>query len=573
MTMKTSIYSKTIQFIKLIRPLTACEGSSRLIQPPQSTHARNIVPLQRRCFRTSIALEIDDKSDGNVDGPCGHGRINTELRQMLEFEEDEDDQEPSNLSNPEPKSYIYNPVLGKASHEVDQATKVLVLQPWFNDARLQACRPPDLQLQECCSLVESVDGLRVEHAEVLRLRSMREKSFFTKGKLQELHGLIQRYKNRGVQAVMINTTRITPRQQHALQTAWNLPVYDRFAIILAIFESRAVTKEARLQVELAKIDYAKSQLVVGERGGYDRQRGGLGALGGSGGETQLERDRRKLNKRQTKIKGMLEVAMRHRQRLRDANEANDMPVVAVVGYTNAGKTALVRALSEDDSLVPENKLFATLDTAVRAGKLPQGTQALFVDTVGFVSDLPTSLVAAFKSTLEDIRTADVLVHVTDASDPDRYDQHASVIEVLSQLDLPDKLLDSRLCVHNKIDLKDSARPDMLEVEVQGASHSKRRHAEALWRKHPALEISVTTGDNLDELRQRIEAAVLAAKGMVDVTLRVKHDRQDVLQFAYKHGTVTQHNVTPDGQYNELHVKLNNAMIGKLKALKEGRHRG
>ena len=222
---------------------------------------------------------------------------------------------------------------------------------------------------------------------------------------------------------------------------------------------------------------------------------------------------------------------------------------------------------------PENKLFATLDTAVRAGKLPKGTQALFVDTVGFVSDLPTSLVAAFKSTLDDIRQADVLIHVTDASDPDRLDQHAAVMEVLAQLDLPEELLRQRICVHNKVDLLSPAQRAAgatVEVEMVGASHSQRRQAEALWLESPAMDVSVTRGDNLGELRTRIEAAVMAVKGVTELTLRVGHDRPDVVQFAYKHGTVVKHTVTDDGTNTVLTVLLPQPMLGKLKALKDAR---
>jgi 50S ribosomal subunit-associated GTPase HflX len=220
---------------------------------------------------------------------------------------------------------------------------------------------------------------------------------------------------------------------------------------------------------------------------------------------------------------------------------------------------------------PENKLFATLDTAVRSGKLPSGTQALFVDTVGFISDLPTSLVAAFKSTLDDIRQADVLVHVTDASDPDRLDQHAAVMEVLDQLDLPDQLLRQRICVHNKVDLLSPAQQAApVEVEMVGASHSQRRQALILWQESPALDVSVTRGDNLNELRRRIEAAVLVAKGVAELTIRIGHDRPDVVQFAYKHGTVVKHTVTDDGKNTVLTVLLPQPMLGKLKALKGSR---
>jgi GTPase len=265
---------------------------------------------------------------------------------------------------------------------------------------------------------------------------------------------------------------LSPGQQRNLEKAWNAKVIDRTGLILEIFGERAHTREGQLQVELAHLTYQKSRLVRSWTH-LERQRGGFGFLGGPG-ETQIEIDRRLIGERITRLKKELETVTRTRSLHRDARRRVPYPIVALVGYTNAGKSTLFNTLT-DAAVVAMDQLFATLDPTMRQLRLPSGRTVILSDTVGFVSDLPHELVAAFRATLEEVLEADVIVHVRDIAHPESEAQSRDVEDVLKQLGIdlhPEDPRDARPVIEalNKMDLLDEVAAEAVEAQVMRARH-------------------------------------------------------------------------------------------------------
>jgi GTP-binding protein HflX len=304
-------------------------------------------------------------------------------------------------------------------------------------------------------------------------------------------------------------------QQRNLEKAWNSKVLDRTAVILEIFGERAATKEGTLQVELAHLNYQRSRLVRSWTH-LERQRGGFGFLGGPG-ESQIESDRRLIAERIVRIKKDLEKVKQTRGLGRQARRKVPFPVVALVGYTNAGKSTLFNRLTESEVLA-KDLLFATLDPTMRGVKLPQGTRIILSDTVGFIADLPTELVAAFRATLEEVLAADIIVHVRDAAHDETEAQKADVLKVLEELGVPEDR--TMLEVLNKIDLLE---PDQQRGLLSGNG------------RKPAVAVSALTGEGLPALLAAFEAGVTRD----NITLTLKLDAADgsALAFAYRHSQV------------------------------------
>jgi GTP-binding protein HflX len=320
----------------------------------------------------------------------------------------------------------------------------LVLHPYLK--HVLSRRTPEARLSEAIALTAAID-LQVVHSLLVPLVKPRPSTFIGQGKVEELAALIA---EKEIGLVVVDCS-LSPVQQRNLEKAWKCKVIDRTALILEIFGARARTHEGILQVELAALEYQKSRLVRSWTH-LERQRGGFGFLGGPG-ESQIEIDRRLIRDRIAKIKRELQGVTRTRDLHRKTRRDVPYPVVALVGYTNAGKSTLFNRLT-GAKILAMDKLFATLDPTLRQVKLPSGLNIMLSDTVGFISDLPHELVAAFRATLEEVREADLLLHVRDISHPDSNEQKQDVLAVLEEL-LDEQSVQSTLIeVWNKIDLLD-----------------------------------------------------------------------------------------------------------------------
>lgn len=385
---------------------------------------------------------------------------------------------------------------------------VIHVEPKNRTASDRALRDAQARLDEAVGLTAAIH-LDVVVAEIAPLARPIPATLLGSGKVEEI-GLLA--KDQEPEVIIVNA-HLTPVQQRNLEKAWNSKVLDRTAVILEIFGERAATREGRLQVELAHLNYQRSRLVRSWTH-LERQRGGFGFLGGPG-ESQIETDRRLIAERITRIKKELETVKRTRGLGRQARKKVPFPVVALVGYTNAGKSTLFNRLTESEVLA-KDLLFATLDPTMRGVKLPHGTQIILSDTVGFIADLPTELVAAFRATLEEVLAADVIVHVRDAAHDETEAQKADVLKVLEELGLPpDRPM---LEVLNKIDLLEP-----------------NQRAGLLRRGGDTLAVSALTGEGVPQLLAGFEAAVTRG----NITLSLKLDAADggALAFAYRHGQV------------------------------------
>lgn len=355
-------------------------------------------------------------------------------------------------------------------------------------------REPEARLDEAKGLALAI-GLDPVYAAAIPLNAFRPATLMGEGKVEEMRLRVEGLKP----VVIIVDATVTPVQQRNLERAWRAKVLDRTGLILEIFGARARTREGQLQVELAHLTYHKGRLVR-QWTHLERQRGGFGFLGGPG-ETQIELDRRIIGDRIVKLKSELEQVKRTRNLHRAARKRVPFPIVALVGYTNAGKSTLFNALTRAD-VVAEDKLFATLDPTMRRLALPDGQTVILSDTVGFVSNLPTQLVAAFRATLEEVLAADLLLHIRDAHHPDSEAQKRDVLSVLGELGVDADATDRMIEVWNKIDLL----------------------PEAAWRPSAndgstgPVAVSALTGFGLDALNHAIGSRLAQAARRVSLTL-------------------------------------------------------
>jgi GTP-binding protein HflX len=342
-------------------------------------------------------------------------------------------------------------------------------------------RSAQAKLEEAVGLAQAI-GIEVSVARNFRLRTPRPATLLGKGQVEEIAALARENEA----GLLIVDAPLTPVQQKALEEEIRTKVIDRTSVILEIFGERAATAEGRLQVELAHLDYQAGRLVRSWTH-LERQRGGFGFLGGPG-ETQIEADRRLIRDRMARIRRELEQVKRTRSLHRDRRQRAPWPVIALVGYTNAGKSTLFNRMT-GGGVLAEDMLFATLDPTMRDVKLPGYDKAILSDTVGFVSDLPTQLVAAFRATLEEVASADLLVHVRDMAHPDRDAQKQDVENVLAQLGVgsDDEGGPPLIEAWNKVDL-------LAEQDRQGL------FAEAE-RRDDAVPVSALTGLGVDRLRE------------------------------------------------------------------------
>ena len=373
-------------------------------------------------------------------------------------------------------------------------------------------RAADARLEEAVGLAAAI-GLAVVHQVVLPLRSRKPATLLGGGQVETLGQIID---EQNVTVAIIDAT-LSPVQQRNLERAWNCKVIDRTALILDIFGERAVTREGALQVELAHLAYQRSRLVRSWTH-LERQRGGFGFLGGPG-ETQIEADRRLIDERLVRLRKDLQQVRRTRGLHRSARKRVPFPVVALVGYTNAGKSTLFNALT-GAAVVARDQLFATLDPTMRGLQLPSGRRIILSDTVGFISELPHELVEAFRATLEEVSEADVILHVRDAAHPDSASQHADVLGVLEDME-HDGALDpgwpSRIIeVMNKADLMGG----VAAVPVRAGS----------------VAVSAITGEGLGALSAAVDRKI--GEGMEIADYDIESSDGARLAWLYRHGEVT-----------------------------------
>jgi GTP-binding protein HflX len=359
---------------------------------------------------------------------------------------------------------------------------------------------------------------------------MRPATLLGKGQVEEIADLAKEHDA----GLLIVDAPLSPVQQKSLEEKVRAKVIDRTSLILEIFGERAATAEGRLQVELAHLDYQAGRLVRTWTH-LERQRGGFGFLGGPG-ETQIEADRRLIRDRMARIRRELEQVKRTRALHRGRRQRAPWPVIALVGYTNAGKSTLFNLMT-GDGVLAEDMLFATLDPTMRNVKIPGFDKAILSDTVGFVSDLPTELIAAFRATLEEVASADVLVHVRDMAHPDREAQAADVEDVLKSLGIGEAEGPMRLEAWNKVDLLNNDDRQALLAEAE--------------RRKDVVPISALTGWGVDDLRERI-AESLRQDSQVH---RVRLDASEGGRLAWLHarGEVLSQEV--EGQSLEVCVRL------------------
>jgi GTPase len=412
------------------------------------------------------------------------------------------------------RAAVVVPVMPRAFRSDDESAQ--------NRPRLT--RSADARHEEAVGLAGAID-LDIVYSVVVVVNDPRPATLLGSGKVEEIAGIV---KENDVEVVIFDHP-LTPVQQRNLEKELNAKVLDRTALILEIFGERARTKEGALQVELAHLNYQKGRLVRSWTH-LERQRGGGGFLGGPG-ETQIEADRRVLQDKIVKLKRELETVRRTRDLHRAKRKKVPFPVVAIVGYTNAGKSTLFNRLT-GAGVLAEDMLFATLDPTLRRVRLPHGTPIILSDTVGFISDLPTHLVAAFRATLEEVVEADLVIHLRDIADPDTTAQAEDVERILGDLGVDASDRKRVIEVWNKIDLLDEGNRARLLGEG------------GVDRPEPPIAISAVTGEGLDALAAVIEQRVSGE--LSEISVKLRPDQLGLTDWLYRNGDVVSREDNEDG---------------------------
>ncbi len=416
---------------------------------------------------------------------------------------------------------------------------VLKQQQPKGETATTAPRSNEAKLEEATGLARAID-LEIAGGVIVTVSQPRPATLMGTGKVEEI-GEMAKAENAGL---IIVDHPLTPVQQRNLEREWKAKVIDRTGLILEIFGRRASTKEGTLQVELAHLNYQKGRLVRSWTH-LERQRGGAGFMGGPG-ETQIEADRRILQDKIVKLERELEQVRRTRQLHRAKRKKVPHPIVALVGYTNAGKSTLFNRIT-GAGVLAEDMLFATLDPTLRRMKLPQGRTVILSDTVGFISDLPTHLVAAFRATLEEVLEADLILHVRDMSDPDNAAQAGDVMRILTDLGIEGQEAEDRILeVWNKID---RLEPEAHEAIADKAAATANVRA-----------ISAVTGEGVDALLEEVSRRISGVMTMT--TIDIAPENLSLLPWLYANAIVDERHDQEDGSVS-LDIRISEAGASEL----------
>lgn len=429
----------------------------------------------------------------------------------------------------------------------DGSTATIVLQPVLRDrnADARAERHPDTLLEETVGLARAI-ALDVLSARAIILNRPRPATLFGQGVVEEVH---ERIDAEEVGLVVVGGP-LSPVQQRNLERAWSCKVIDRTGLILEIFGERARTREGQLQVELAALTYQRSRLVRSWTH-LERQRGGFGFVGGPG-ESQIELDRRMIDERISRLKRELDQVRRTRGLHRQARERVPYPLIALVGYTNAGKSTLFNRLTRAD-VFAEDMLFATLDPTMRRLEMPSGRMAILSDTVGFISELPHDLVAAFRATLEEVVAADIVLHIRDIADPDTEAQRADVEDILKNL-LRDRSENEDDEARMPVVIEVLNKADLLSQEERHALSVRAARDRAL------VVASALNGDGCEDLLAVIDETLAQTGSVTDVDVALSDGA--LMAWLYEKGEVLSRE--DDGMKSHMTVRLNPPDIARLR---------
>uniref|UniRef100_A0A2K6PR08 Putative GTP-binding protein 6 n=1 Tax=Rhinopithecus roxellana TaxID=61622 RepID=A0A2K6PR08_RHIRO len=475
------------------------------------------------------------RGPGNLEGLWGGGRGLRADDGRSRAEDDEEEPEDAD-ENAEEELLQGEPLLPAGTQ------RVCLVHPdvKWGPGKPQMTRP-EWQVAEATALVHTLDGWSVVQTMVVSTKSPDRKLVFGKGNFQHLTEKIRGSPD--ITCIFLNVERMAAPTKKELEAAWGVEVFDRFTVVLHIFRCNARTKEARLQVALAEIPLHRSNLKQ-DVAHLHRGPGSRYIMGS--GESFMQVQQRLLREKEAKIRKALDRLRKKRHLLRQQRMRQEFPVVSVVGYTNCGKTTLIKALTGDAAIQPRDQLFATLDVTAHAGALPSRMTVLYVDTIGFLSQLPHGLIESFSATLEDVAHSDLIMHVRDVSHPEAELQKRSVLSTLHSLQLPARLLDSMVEVHNKVDL------------VPGYSPTEPN----------AVPVSALLGHGLRELKAELNAAVLKATGRQILTLRVRLAGAQ-LSWLYKEATVQDVDVIPEDGAADVTVIISDSAYGKFRKLFPG----
>lgn len=387
---------------------------------------------------------------------------------------------------------------------------VLVVQPFVRDFDLSKRvaegskeRPittPQLQLEEAIALVQTLPRWKVAGSCILGVPSFNRTTLFGSGQIDSLKETIHKSKN--ISAIFVSVNILRVKQIISLEQAFNLPVFDRYTIVIQIFRQHAITNESKLQVSMAEIPYLRQCIKGFPKGLSDRLDSG-GVIGGAG-SLFVETRKELLNAREQKLKKALNLLRKHRERLRSNSHQQSYPIIAVVGYTNAGKTSLIKALTGTDKLTPRNQLFATLDVTKHEGTLPCKLKVLYVDTVGFITDIPTGLLESFTATLEDAIYSDAIIHVWDVSNPDFRKQRAHVMATLDNLNFGEELSKKIFVIANKAD----------KISPNELSELQKTEPDMYF-------VSTKTGYGMEKMLHDLQEFVIRVSGKIRMKIRVR----------------------------------------------------